>query len=79
MLGTSLVVLCTFQAVDVFFVRHGLHACSRISRCVVMYAPYSVTNDCLYMCLNDLFTMPIDCLASFEAFWFVCNSMHNAY
>ena len=42
-----------------------------------MYAPYSVTKDCLSICLNYLFTMPRE--AFLEAFWPVCNSMLNAY
>ena len=64
---------------NIVFVRYGLYACTHISRCGLINAPYSVTKDCLSMCLNDLFTISRDCMAFFEAFWPACNGMHNAY
>ena len=80
MLGTSVMALrCTFSKLSMFVIRYGLHSGKQISRCGLMYALYSVIKDYLSMYLNDLFTIPRNWMAFFEAFWHVCNSKHNAY
>ena len=46
---------CAFCKLSMYFARHGFHASTQNSKCGMMYALYSVTNDCLFSYVDYVF------------------------